>query len=615
MRFSEFADQAVTRVSSFLPPNIVVGSLAARPLVTFMGGVLAICFALIVFSPLLLIWPDLAVTYGPALAGSFALLLASLAIASKTGDLRVPRLMAAATLFAATLYMVGNTGGLASPVLPLVTVPILVAISWNDKTISAVLTILTIAALGFKYMTSHGQLAGQGDVGALAQLTTMIVLLVGVGLVGTIIMRNRTELAEAVRSATHQRNLIAENVSELVTRHESGGGTLFVSPAARPLFGVSPLDLMGAGFLERVHLQDRIKFLKALSDAEHNGRPAVCELRLRYKTQSSSRWKWAMVSVRSQRDETTGRVDLIAVSKDITDAKEQAEDLQAALAEARNDGHAQKHFLATMSHELRTPLNAIIGFSDFLQQDSVGEISAVKRAEYIGHIRQSGHHLLNVVNDLINVSRLESGRYEMQPQQFGLVEIVDATLDMLHPIAQKNGVDIACDVAANLPEITADRRACQQVMINVVSNAIKFTPSGGHVRVSARQYGRNLKIKIKDTGCGIPAEFLSRMGQPFAQANVGLNRNHEGSGLGLYVVKGLVDLHGGEIDIKSTQGSGTTVTILLPLKCAAPKPVPASSEDGLVKLSDVAVRKNEQEIKTSQTFVGNQGESRARVSA
>ncbi|TJW67316.1 MAG: HAMP domain-containing histidine kinase, partial [Mesorhizobium sp.] len=222
-------------------------------------------------------------------------------------------------------------------------------------------------------------------------------------------------------------------------------------------------------------------------------------------------------------------------------------------------------FLAVVSHELRTPLNAIIGFSDMLLHEMFGPFGDPRQKEYVGLVRDSGQHLLNVVTSILDVSRIEAGAYATEPEPFRFAEAVDMCQSMMRLQAEAKNIRLAAQIAPDAGEINADRRAVQQILINLVSNAIKFTPDGGKVVVGAKRVGSRLHFWVSDTGIGIAEEDFVNLGKPFMQIQNDYTRRFEGTGLGLSLVKGLVALHDGTMSIESMPGEGTTVTISLPV--------------------------------------------------
>jgi cell cycle sensor histidine kinase DivJ len=245
------------------------------------------------------------------------------------------------------------------------------------------------------------------------------------------------------------------------------------------------------------------------------------------------------------------------------------EDLRQALARANESASSadvtKSRFLAAVSHELRTPLNAIIGFSDMLLHEMFGPFRDPRQKEYVGLVRDSGQHLLDVVTSILDVSRIEAGAYWTQMEPFRFADAVEMTRSMMQLQADSKGVRLDTRIAADAGEINADRRAVQQILINLASNAIKFTPEGGEVMIGAQRVGSRLHFWVRDTGIGIAEDDLASLGQPFVQVQNDYTRRFEGTGLGLSLVKGLVTLHEGTMSIESMPGEGTTVSISVPV--------------------------------------------------
>jgi len=221
-----------------------------------------------------------------------------------------------------------------------------------------------------------------------------------------------------------------------------------------------------------------------------------------------------------------------------------------------------------MSHELRTPLNAIIGFSEMIVHEEAMMIDAARRKEYAQLINDSSQHLLSVVNGILDISKMETGNFEISPEPFAPRAALLHCCNLLALKARDNGVDLITRAAEDLPVMNGDPRAFKQIALNLVANAIKFTERGGSVTVSAAVEGSRLMLVVTDTGVGIAAEDLARIGDPFFQSDKTYQRKHEGTGLGLSIVKGLVGLHNGEMNVQSTVGEGTTVAVALPLDFA-----------------------------------------------
>ena len=363
-------------------------------------------------------------------------------------------------------------------------------------------------------------------------------------------------------------------MTDVITRHGKNGAVLFASPAAEPLFGVTARELAGHGLFDRVHVGDRPAYLTALADAAALGEDRSVEFRIRRQGKADPHggyFAWIEMRCRPLEAANSSGREVVAVLREVTERKVQERALEIARKESERINNAKSRFLATMSHELRTPLNAIIGFSDMLSSDTI-ELDAAREREYALLINESGRHLLSVVNGILDMSKMESGNFEITPEPFAPAPAIRGCCDLLVLKAQQAGVELKVRIAADLPEIVADRRAVNQILINLVSNAIKFTPRGGSVRVSALCDGPKLVVAVEDTGVGIGEADLPRLGEAFFQARASYDRRHDGTGLGLSIVKGLVRLHGGDMDIHSRLGAGTRVTVRLPVDCEGVRP-------------------------------------------
>jgi signal transduction histidine kinase len=225
-----------------------------------------------------------------------------------------------------------------------------------------------------------------------------------------------------------------------------------------------------------------------------------------------------------------------------------------------------------MSHELRTPLNAIIGFSDMMRQEMFGAIGHAKYREYSGLINESGQHLLELISDILDMSKIEAGKYELSLEPVNLRDAIAKCLSTVKLTAEKAGVLLREDIEPSLHLFVADKRAVTQILLNLLSNAIKFTPTGGIVTILVRRDEDMIRLAVRDTGVGIPDEALDRIGQPFEQVAGEYVRTQGGTGLGLAVVRALAELHGGKVTIDSRLGDGTTVSVSIPSPAIAAPP-------------------------------------------
>jgi cell cycle sensor histidine kinase DivJ len=392
---------------------------------------------------------------------------------------------------------------------------------------------------------------------------------------------SRTGVA-LLNSEEDRYRLLARNMSDVISRHRHNGAVQFISPAAEALLGTPVSRLLGHGLFDRVHVADRPAYLTALSDAARGGEARSVEFRLRRdmpRARGAADFIWVEMRCRplEQVPAATTDCEVVAVMRDVTDRKIQEQALDLARTAAEQADASKSRFLATMSHELRTPLNAIIGFSEMIAQEDVLMINAAKRKEYAQLINDSGQHLLSVVNGILDMSKMESGNFEISPEPFAPRGALLNCCNLLALKARENGIDLVTRAGEDLPVITGDPRAFKQILLNLVSNAIKFTERGGTVTVSAGVEGPRLVVRVADNGVGISADDLKRIGDPFFQAGKTYQRRHEGTGLGLSIVKSLVALHGGEMTVQSRIDEGTTVAVALPLAFTPPAEQPSSN--------------------------------------
>ncbi|MER9844474.1 ATP-binding protein [Mesorhizobium australicum] len=242
-------------------------------------------------------------------------------------------------------------------------------------------------------------------------------------------------------------------------------------------------------------------------------------------------------------------------------------------AEAAN--RAKSEFLANMSHELRTPLNAIIGFSELMEQGLFGPLGSERYEEYATDINSSGKYLLGVINDILDMSKIEAGQFSLDQEQIDLGPLISETVRVVSLQAAQKAITVETRIADALT-LFADRRAIKQIVINLLSNAVKFTGQGGHISVRARNTSGALVLTIEDNGCGIPKEALGKLGRPFEQVQNQFSKNHAGSGLGLAISRSLAELQGGALKIRSTESVGTIVSVRIPVK-KAPTAVKAAA--------------------------------------
>ena len=266
--------------------------------------------------------------------------------------------------------------------------------------------------------------------------------------------------------------------------------------------------------------------------------------------------------------------DLHLLRKQQAERTDQLEELNVMLMReterAEAASQAKSQFLATMSHELRTPLNAIIGFSEIMADAHFGPLGSDRYVEYAKDIHSSGGHLLGVINDILDMSKIEAGQVSLERETIDLSPLVTETVR----VVAVQAVEKSIEVQTTIPDpvtVFADRRAMKQILLNLLSNAVKFTAENGRIHVRAKRVGGSIRLTIVDNGCGIPKAALKKLGRPFEQVQNQFSRNHRGSGLGLAISRSLALLHGGALRIRSREGVGTIVCVRIPTETEGSK--------------------------------------------
>jgi cell cycle sensor histidine kinase DivJ len=539
---------------------------------------------------------------------AFAWLIAPILLCyflSRTGRYESAHVLSSLAVAGLVMMVAVSTGGISSfAAVWLVLVPLEAALSASRRVV-AFASALALACVGvlIALTTLHALPAFETSAAARALFMAFGVAsatLYAAGLAFGAESLQRTSVS-LLSDEEYRYRLLARNMSDVISRHRRNGAVQFISPAVEALLATPASALLGHGLFDRVHVADRPAYLTALSDAARGGEARSVEFRLRRDVQRGSErgrssaaefiWvemrcrplEWGQENLRESvqenlkenLQENTGHAalqeaEVVAVMRDVTDRKIQEQALDLARTTAEQADASKTRFLATMSHELRTPLNAIIGFSDMMAQEDVLLIDAARRKEYAQLINDSGQHLLSVVNGILDMSKMEAGSFEISPEPFAPRPALVNCCNLLALKARENGIDLVTRAPDNLPNMNGDPRAFKQIVLNLVSNAIKFTERGGSVTVSAAVEGSRLELRVADNGVGIGPEDLKRIGDPFFQAGKTYQRRHEGTGLGLSIVKSLVSLHGGEMTVQSKIDEGTTIIIALPVKFSPP---------------------------------------------
>jgi PAS domain S-box-containing protein len=339
---------------------------------------------------------------------------------------------------------------------------------------------------------------------------------------------------------------------------------LYWSDEVYRIFGLQP-NTFGASyhaFLNTVHPEDRTMVEEAVAAALNEKAPYSIDHRI-ILPDGSIRTVHEQAEI--THDEAGRPIRMIGMVQDITHRKREEEALRLAKEQAEVANKAKSQFLANMSHELRTPLNAVIGFSEMILKEVHGRLGSDRYKDYISSILESGHLLLGVINDILDMSKIEAGRAELDMSEFPIDEVIASVRRVLQERASAAQLSVATKVEQDVPWLRADERMVKQILINLLSNAIKFTPEGGEVTVSAaRDRHGGMVVSVSDTGIGIAPEDIPKALEPFGQIDGALTKRYAGTGLGLPLVKSMVELHGGTLAIDSRVGRGTRVRVHFP---------------------------------------------------
>ncbi len=351
-------------------------------------------------------------------------------------------------------------------------------------------------------------------------------------------------------------------------RWRYGTDRLIWSDQVYRIFGIEPGTERPTRRLlfQRLHPDDRGRLQAAMerSLAERTSYDAECRVQL---PSGEERFVW--IEIHCDVDEADRLQGLYGVCQDVTGQKLVEQALREAKHAAEAASRAKSQFLATMSHELRTPLNAILGFSELMLAGLAGPLAARYR-DYAQAIHASGQHLLDLINDVLDMSKIEAGKYVLNIEPVDLAAVIRDCLRLVGGRADEAGISIGYHPVDPPPVIGADARALRQILLNLQSNAIKFTRRNGRIVIATRQLGDEVEISVEDNGVGIPAAKLPAVTQPFEVADAGYDHPDQGTGLGLAITKSLVQLHGGSLDIRSELGVGTRVTVRLPISASPP---------------------------------------------
>ncbi len=371
---------------------------------------------------------------------------------------------------------------------------------------------------------------------------------------------------DTVRASERQFRSLTASIPGAVYRCklDANWTSVFMSDAMAEISGYTIAELAEGGttrYGDLIDPEDRAVCDPIVLAAAARGNPFVVEYRIHRKDGSL---RWVQERGRGILGDDGRPVFLDGVVFDITERKAAEAELLRTKDHAESASRAKSEFLATMSHELRTPLNAIIGFSDMVIEEMYGPVGSERYREYLRDIRSSGTHLLDLINDILDLSKAESGQVDLQESIIDVEDLIDGSVALVALRARQAGVDIITDIAPDLPQLRADERKVRQALLNLATNAIKFTPPAGRVFLRARLVDGRLRLAVEDTGIGMASADIPKALSPFGQIDSAHNRRHTGTGLGLPLTKRLVEAHGATFDLKSELAVGTIVTVEFP---------------------------------------------------
>ncbi|MGV8077815.1 MAG: response regulator [Methanosarcina sp.] len=372
-------------------------------------------------------------------------------------------------------------------------------------------------------------------------------------------MLDRLKVAsDKIKIQEHEKKVILNSLTEMLVFMDSELKIIWVNKASLDHVGLKFEDIIGRRYEEIYTLYEKSSGKSPVLKAVESGNEELGEV----VTHDGKIWMIRASPVKDENGRITG---ILQTGLDITAHKHSEEKLIQAKLEAEAANRTKSEFLTNMSHELRTPLNSIIGFSDILLERAFGELNE-KQLKYIGNISTSGKHLLELINDILDLSKVEAGKMELHYSEFSVDPIFEEVRAAFIPLAQAKSLEIIFNLDCGFTTLEADRSRLIQILYNLISNAIKFTPEGGKISVSCIKNGSLALIAVKDTGIGISSEDQRKLFQPFTQIDASSSRQYCGTGLGLALVKKIVNLHQGDIWVESAVGTGSTFSLSIPLR-------------------------------------------------
>ncbi len=569
--------------------NLVHPDVRGRPVEfashqSFLVTRLGLSFVSLALAPLFWVLGAVPAAWEAGVLAWLAVPCAAALSVSRSGDLRAGETLSIVTWIGLAVTVTLGAGSNLGMVF-LLMVPLEAATWLAAAPVMGALGAAAVAAVALSARSRPGlsvegslDLAPLGCAALAGALAYAGALSISSGMIARVRQRAEAAMRDRYRA-------LVDNLDGAVLEFDRSGSVCDATAAATTLFAIDPRDLLGRGFFERLQVADRPVFLKLITDIAAGQPSRTATLRLRTgRTMPSPRgdfeepvFAWIDLVARlpvgpgaglnpPEAGASVRGIGPVGLVRDVSARVEQERAIAQLRTESDRTNAGRNLFLANVTHELRTPLNSIIGFAEMLSNEALMPADAAKQREYAGIIHQSGLHLLAVVNTILDAQKIESGSFDLIPEAFDLRALIHTCCDMMGLKAQQSGIALTRDVVSGAGDLVGDKRACKQIVLNLLSNGLKFTPRGGQVAVGVRLDGNAVLITVTDTGIGVASRDLPRLGDPFFQARTSYDRPNDGTGLGLSVVRGLVGLHGGSIAIESAPEEGTRVTVRLPAK-------------------------------------------------
>ena len=383
----------------------------------------------------------------------------------------------------------------------------------------------------------------------------------GVFLTATDVSETKT-IERAEREIRDRLRAVIDHLPAGLVLKDANGSYLLANQQFMELYGLQGQDVIGNSAssyfkqaeAEEISFQDRTVL--------RTGVPMEAEMEV---TRGDGNKVFCMITRFPVLDSGGQAIGIGGIHMNIAEIKEKEQQLRVARDEAERANHAKSAFLANMSHELRTPLNAIIGFSEIMEKGLFGELGNPQYKGYAADIRRSASHLLSIISDILDLSKIEAGRMELHEEEIDLAAVVESCRTMVMESASNAGLALQTALSADLPVLLADKRSVRQILLNLLSNAVKFTPEGGTITIETRlEPSGTLSLVVRDTGIGMSSNDIEVVLKPFGQIESSHTRSHDGTGLGLPITRSLAEMHGGSLTIESEIGSGTAIIVRFP---------------------------------------------------